>query len=212
MSKRPWIQTFSGQDVDGEFDYEHPEMFTWPVESIAHHLAMICRYTGAPKKFYSVAEHCARVALYAADTVRAYRKDLSAEALTLEAKGAARAGLVHDVTEMVMGDVNSPLKNMPYMAGYKKAEEALHVHVAKRFNTHKVFVEYKGLKYDAVRNADLQALEFERKALLGKPPRPWEPMNLLPVVPSQAFAGELGLSWEEAESNYLDLAQILDVK
>lgn len=211
MPVKHWIQTYSGQEVDGEFDYEHPELFKWPVEAIAHHLAMICRYTGAPRRFYSVAEHCARVSLYAADLVRKYG-DGAPEDVIANAKMAGRYGLVHDATEMVYGDVNSPLKNMPFMHGYKLAEEAAHPMVAKRFGIHKVWVQYAGESWDVVRVADLQALEFERVQLLGKSPRPWFQSHLLPVVESNAFKGTLGYPWEMAESNYLHLANILDVR
>lgn len=202
---KAWIQMFSGAEVDFDFDYEHPELFTWPVVSVAHHLAYICRYTGACRRFYSVAEHVSRVALYAADLVRVYGK-------VEDAKPAARAGLVHDFSEAPCGDVNSPLKNMPFMHGYKLYEESLHPMVAKRFNTHKVFVEWGGDKWDVVRVADLQALEFERIQLLGKSPRPWFQNHLLPVVPSNAFKGELGMPPEQAEASLLELANILDVK
>lgn len=202
---KSWIQMYSGLEVDYEFDYEHPELFQWPIVSVAHHLAYICRYTGAPRRFYSVAEHCSRVALYAADLVRQYGKQE-------DAFNAARAGLVHDFTEAPYGDVNSPLKNMPFMAGYKRAEEAAHPLVARRFNTHKVFVEWNGDKWDVVRCADLQALEFERVQLLGKAPHPWRQNHLLPVVESNAFRGELGMFPEQAETTLLKLAEILDVK
>lgn len=209
---KSWIQTYSGVETDFEFDYEHPESFTWPLVSVAHHLAYICRYTGAVRRFYSVAEHVSRVSLYAADLVRFYRKDLSEEGLANESKAAARAGLVHDFSEAVFGDVNSPLKNMPYMHGYKLAEESMHPIVAKRFNTHKVFVTYAGESWDVVRCADLQALEFERVQLLGKPPHPWRANHILPVVESKAFFGELGYPPENAEATLLHLAGILGIE
>lgn len=214
---KSWIQMYSGAEVDFEFDYEHPELFKWPVVSVAHHLAYICRYTGACRRFYSVAEHVSRVALYAADLVRHYYKeptDYLGEVIPMQAMvlRAARAGLVHDFSEAPCGDVNSPLKNMPFMHGYKRFEESLHPMVAKRFNTHKVFVEWAGEKWDIVRIADLQALEFERVQLLGKSPHPWIQNHLLPVVESNAFKGELGMLPEMAEASLLELANIIDVK
>lgn len=201
---KSWIQMYSGVEVDLMFDYEHPELFQWPIVSVAHHLAFICRYTGACRRFYSVAEHVSRVALYAADLVRVYGDKANA-------KAAARAGLVHDFSEAPFGDVNSPLKNMPYMHGYKLAEESMHPMIARRFNTHKVFVEWGGDKWDVVKVADLQALEFERIQLLGKAPHPWRANHLLPVIESNAFKGELGMYPEQAEASLLDLARILDV-
>lgn len=209
---KSWIQMYSGLETDFEFDYEHPEAWTWPIVSVAHHLANINRYTGAARRTYSVAEHVSRVAMYAADLVRVYSKDLPRPELTAKAKAAARMGLCHDFTEAVVGDVNSPLKNMPFMHGYVTYEDALHVRVAKRFDVHKVFVDWQGDSWDVVKVADLQALEFERVQLLGKPPHPWRQNHLLPVVESVAFQGELGMSAEMAEGSLLDLARILDVK
>ncbi len=210
---KSWIQMFSGAETDFEFDYEHPEKWNWPIVSVAHHLANINRYTGAARKTYSVAEHVSRVALYAADLVRAYSpKDMAPADLSAKAKAAARMGLCHDFTEAVVGDVNSPLKNMPFMSGYVNYEDALHVRVAKRFNVHKVFVDWSGDSWDVVKVADLQALEFERVQLLGKPPHPWRQNHLLPVVESKAFEGELGMPAEMAEATVLNLAGILDVQ
>lgn len=202
-----WIQVHSGEEVDLAFDYEHPEQFKWPLKSCAHHLSFICRYTGAVRRYYSVAEHVSRVALYAADLVRFYEPGAADKA-----KDAARAGMVHDFTEAVVGDVNSPLKNMPFMHGYKLFEETLHPMVAKRFDTHKVFVEHAGEKWDVVQVADLQALEMERVQLLGKPPHPWRQNHLLPVVKSNAFLGELGMPPEDAEAALLSLAAIIGVE
>lgn len=208
---KSWIQMYSGQEIDFDFDYEHPELFQWPLVSVAHHLAYICRYTGACRRHYSVAEHVSRVALYAADLVRAYHPGAPAIVVPL-AKEAARAGLVHDFSEAPCGDVNSPLKNMPFMQGYKTFEESLHPMLAKRFNTQRVFVDYQGESWDVVRVADLQALEFERVQLLGNPPHPWRANHLLPVVESNAFKGQLGMPPEVAEESLLDLARILDIK
>lgn len=212
-ANKSWIQMYSGAETDFDFDYEHPDQFQWPLVSVAHHLAYICRYTGAARRFYSVAEHVSRVALYAADLVKKYaNRSLGIEAIAEAAKSAARMGLCHDFTEAVVGDVNSPLKNMPFMHGYVLYEDALHVRVAKRFNVHKVFVDYGGDKWDVVKVADLQALEFERVQLLGKAPHPWRANHLLPVVESNAFQGELGMYPEQAEATLMNLAGILGVE
>ncbi len=51
--KSTWMQTCTGQKVDPF----NPDPDTINIEDIAHHLSMLCRFTGAVKKFYSVAEH-----------------------------------------------------------------------------------------------------------------------------------------------------------
>ncbi len=204
---RHWIQTFSGGPEDGFFDYENPGIFAWPLETIAHHLANINRYTGAGRRNYSVAEHSWRVALYAADLA----KGLEADPLK-----AARAGLLHDATEAVLGDVNSPLKSMPFMQGYRELEARLHRDIEQIY----------ALKMDdtlrqIVRAADIAALEFERVQLLGKSPMPWRSytvsvdgvsLETLPPVESEAFKGELGMSAEEAEHLFLIAAKALGLK
>lgn len=204
MSKS-WIQTFSGYDVpvDGSFDYERPEAFTWPLVTIAHHLANIIRYTGAVRRPYTVAEHSFRVALYASDLARFYGGD---------PLKAARAGLLHDASEAVAGDVNSPLKNMPFMAGYKAFEKRLHPLVEKRFGLERVFVEHGGRAFDVVVSADLRALGHERTQLLGKPPMAWLDYDILPDIESDAFKGELGMPPEEAETLFLGAAKTLGLK
>ncbi len=207
---KSWIQVFSGAPVDFFFDYEHPEQFTWPLVSVAHHLAGINRYTGAGRRTYTVAEHSWRVGFYAADLVRKYgTPEQIAGGAVLK---AARAGIVHDVVESVIGDVNSPLKNMPFMAGYKDFEKRLAGMVDIRFGVEAVWVKHDGRDFNVVHSADLTALEFERAQLLAKPPMPWKAYEILPVVESQAFAGELGLSAEEACELFLNGCKAMGLK
>lgn len=205
-----WIQTFDPGPVDGAFDYEHPELFTWPVPFIAHHTANINRYTGAARRTYSVAEHSWRVALYAADLVKAFEPDKSKHPeLCLK---ASRKGLMHDAHESAVGDVNSPLKSMPFMAGYKAYEKSLIPMVNARFALEDVFVTHEGRAYNVVVCADLAALAFERVQLLGKAPHAWDSYDILPVVDSKAFMGDLGMPAEEAEKLFLDGCKVLGLK
>ncbi len=200
---RTWIQMYSGTDIDLVFDYEHPEAFTWPVITIAHHLAHIIRYTGAVRRPYTVAEHSFRVSLYSSDLARAYGGD---------PLKAARMGLMHDASEAPAGDVNSPLKNMPFMAGYKAFEKSLHPMVVKRFGLEATWANHMGRPFDVVVSADLRALGYERAQLLGKAPQPWSDYDILPDVESDAFKGELGMPPEEAEQLFLGAAKTLGLK
>lgn len=63
------------------------------IEDIAHHLAFNCRWNGATKSYYSVAEHCCRM------------YDRLPQPLK-------KTGLFHDGEEAYWGDVIKPLKNL----------------------------------------------------------------------------------------------------
>lgn len=205
-------QTYLPGELDGFFDYDAPGLFSWPLEMIAHHLSNLNRYTGAARRVYSVAEHSWRVALYSADLAKSYGAD---------PLKAARAGLLHDATEAVLGDVNSPLKECAFMEGYRHLEHSLHLSIARIYGLEKIEATYKGVTYDVIRSADLTALEFERVQLLGKPPIPWKTFTVevngtsseaLPVAESEAFKGELGMPAEEAKALFLSAAKALGFK
>lgn len=90
--KHMWIQIFGG----GHFDFVTCRGEGVTNESYAQSLSQICRYTGHPKRHYSVAEHSVRVAF------------------ELARRGANQqlqlAGLLHDAPEIFTGDMSSPLK------------------------------------------------------------------------------------------------------
>lgn len=71
---------------------------------LAHHLSLICRYTGACPEHYSVAQHSYYVA------VAMKKRHGTAE--------AALAGLLHDAEEAYFNDLASPVKHDPRMAWY----------------------------------------------------------------------------------------------
>jgi uncharacterized protein len=71
---------------------------------IAHHLSNLCRFTGAVRSFYSVAQHTVLVSLYCDP----------ADALW---------GLLHDSSEAYLVDVPRPLKHAPEFAFYREVEE-----------------------------------------------------------------------------------------
>jgi hypothetical protein len=83
----PWLCTSSG----------HPYWPTCPrpddvnIHDIARHLSMLCRWTGACKNFYSVAEHSVYVS-------------------RLVPREHALTALLHDAPEYVLNDVNKPTK------------------------------------------------------------------------------------------------------
>jgi uncharacterized protein len=83
-----WIHT-----QYGEFHIDNP---TFNPEAIAHALAMLCRYNGHTRVFYSVAEHSLLVA-----------------GLMAELKlGDPFEGLMHDAAEAYLSDIPSPWKQL----------------------------------------------------------------------------------------------------
>jgi len=82
--------TFSGI----VFDLMNPDPDLIRLEDIAHGLAFNCRWNGATKRYYSIAEHSLRVS----------RRCVS--------PGMQLAGLLHDAEEAYWGDMIKPLKEI----------------------------------------------------------------------------------------------------
>ena len=78
------------------------------IEDIAHHLANLCRYTGACPRHYSVADHSIRVSGWL---------ELCNASPELQL-----AGLLHDAGEYVFNDIASPVKHDPRMKWYNDLE------------------------------------------------------------------------------------------
>lgn len=89
----PFIQIYPARKFH-PFDPKPDEVF---IESIAHGLSNICRYSGAVERHYSVAEHSTLIARYLAAR---YSPEV------------ALAGLLHDAPESLsgFGDVGRPVK------------------------------------------------------------------------------------------------------
>jgi hypothetical protein len=95
--KGDWIQTFTGRQY-WPLD-PHPSDVC--IEDIAHHLSMLCRFTGACKRFYSVAEHSVHVSY-------------------LVPPELALHGLLHDASEAYCNDIARPVKRN--IQGYAEIE------------------------------------------------------------------------------------------
>lgn len=104
-----WITTFSGK----KFHYLNPQPEEINIKDIAHHLSLICRFTGATREFYSVAEHSIRVAEHVPPSLR-----LSA--------------LLHDASEAYLNDISRPVKHSCML---KATEEGISKAVASKFGT-----------------------------------------------------------------------------
>ena len=132
-----WTQTFTGNRFY-PFD-PRPEDIS--IEDIAHHLAMICRFGGACRAFYSVAQHSVFV---------------SDECPTKDALW----GLLHDAAEAYVGDMVRPIKRLASMDLYREAEDRILGMIAARF----------GLSWpmpESVRRADEVLLATEARDVMG---------------------------------------------
>ena len=82
------IITYTGK----KFSLFDPQPEDICIEDIAHHLSLICRYNGACKHHYSVAQHCVLA------------KEL--------VPGHAAQALFHDAGEAYYGDIPTPFKTL----------------------------------------------------------------------------------------------------
>lgn len=119
------------------FDFLDPFNHEYDIETIAHALSNLCRYTGHTKHFYSVAEHCVLVSY------------LIPEQFALE-------GLMHDASEAYCGDVASPLKKL--IPEYSKIEDRVQEAIFKYFDLRYPFP-------NCVKDADVLAYVTERESI-----------------------------------------------
>lgn len=126
-----WMEMVDGSQM--YFGAEPKDLATMlHPESIAWSLAMLCRYNGHTKRFYSVGEHCCLMA----DRVFEEYGD-PVMALTC---------LHHDDAEHILGDMVSPIKAT--MQEFQRLEDRIDEAVSIRFGT--MFPLPKCLKeYDA---------------------------------------------------------------
>lgn len=121
------------------------------LEDIAHHLSQICRYTGACREFYSVAEHAVHVS------------HLVPEELALHA-------LHHDDAEYVCNDLARPVKYS--VVGYKETERINEAAITDYLGLPPLTDDQRVL----LKLADNAMLLAEQALLMGPPPQPWSPI------------------------------------
>lgn len=136
----PSVQVFSG----GYVDLIDPDPATIHLIDIAHHLSMLCRYTGAVRHFYSVAQHSCLCAENAAPA-------------------DAWDALMHDAAEAMIGDVSRPLKGL--LPDYKAIAVRLERVIFERFQVNG--------DNAAVKRLDTIALATERRDLMPRTGEPW---------------------------------------
>lgn len=103
QERKGCIRTFTGRYVN-PLQLQPSDVC---IEDIAHHLANICRYTGACPEHYSVAQHSIYVSQLCGATA-----------------DGAMAGLLHDAAEAYFNDIASPVKHDSRMQWYRDLEHA----------------------------------------------------------------------------------------
>lgn len=169
-----WIQTVSGRKFEFAAPLGRSAVREYSLLDIGHALSNICRFGGHTKKFYSVAEHCVRVAGLVPDQYR------------LEA-------LLHDAAEAYIGDITSPMKSQfPLLAS---VEDGIRREIF-------AFVGLPLELSAPVKHADLVMLHTEALGLLDNPLRDdWTRGLPGPVDVDDSF---WGCSAFEAEKRWLD--------
>ena len=107
---KPLIKTYTRKWIN----LVDPKIDQIDIVDIAHALSNICRFTGHTDHFYPVAAHAMRVA----------------ELVDGQFKFIA---LLHDAQEAYISDINSPLKHIDAMAGYRLIEQRMYNAIADKF-------------------------------------------------------------------------------
>lgn len=182
--KGDWMQTFSGRQY-------------WPLDprpdevdmvDIGHHLGMLCRYCGACRRFYSVAEHSVGV-LYV--VTRALQGDHGRNLTFDDVRRIRRHALLHDAPEAYCHDLIRPIKRC--VEGYAEVEAANHDAIALRFGLGLVGI----LASTVIKAADNAMLLAEQAALMAPAPVKWAPIDVPQTMLDDAHAWlrERGGGW-----------------
>jgi hypothetical protein len=136
-----YIETASGR----RFFIDRPEFH---IVDIAHALAHQCRYTGHPRRFYSVAEHSILVS----------------HIMRLLELGDPFEGLMHDGAEAYLSDIAAPWKGL--LPDYKKLEQRIEIPMRRALNLPDTIT-------DGCKQADWIALFIEARHLMPSKAADW---------------------------------------
>lgn len=113
----PSIVTLSGVEVD----LIDPDVMIIPVYDIAHVLSRTGRFGNHIQNFRSVAEH----SLDAATLIRHVAANAEEKYSNLQISLLEKIAFCHEFAESLFGDMPSPLKYEPSLAGYKFLEKQM---------------------------------------------------------------------------------------
>lgn len=152
--KSTWMQTYRGV----QFWPLDPRADEVTYDDVVIGLARECRYGNHCREFYSVAEHCVIVSIYAEKLARERRWSPSS------VLWAARYGLLHDASEAYLGDMIRPVKHQPEMRQFRRAEDGVQAVVFEHFG-----VPEHPAVHALVKEVDNAALVDEMEALMLHP-------------------------------------------
>ena len=137
-----WMQTYTGR----QFFPFAPERSDVVIEDIAHHLSLLCRFTGACRVHYSVAQHCVVVS-------------------QLVPAEFAFEGLMHDAAEAYTNDMARPHKKG--LPDFKSMEAAIEARIAAVFHLPTPMPA-------CVKHSDEVAVATEARDLMANAPTLWQ--------------------------------------
>lgn len=150
-SGQPWVQTRYGLAMK-PFAPFAPDI---SIFDIAWHLSMKCRYTGATRKFYSVAQHSVLVS-------KCVPRHLE------------MAALLHDAAEAYLPDIARPIKDRFYVCvdarvySFDVIEKRILDIIFYKFG-----VDSWNLRHYDLAKADVRVGMTEKRDLMMKSPRSW---------------------------------------
>ena len=182
-----WALTASGLKLI----FLKPDQRVIRIADIARSLSKLCRFTGAPSQFYSVAQH----SILVGSIIRDQMDEEGISAQTVEYWDQILAGLLHDAEEYVMGDVSSPLKAC--MGGkYNWIAAGIRRIIYERY-----MVDWS-YHNAIVKMGDNKAILIERFYLMPEHPD-WPKIS----AEEMEYSKPRLMGYEEAERNYLTVVK-----
>lgn len=188
-----WMQTYTGR----QYWPLDPRADEVAAEDIAHHLGMLCRYCGACRRFYSVAEHSVGVLRVLEGDIR---REFSGDRVAWRGDDLLRryklSALLHDAPEAYCHDLIRPIKRC--VEGYASVERANADAIALRFNLPLL----SEIDASRIKHADNAMLLAEQEAIMAPAPAKWSPLEVPAAMLHDArrFLREQGTGWGPSEA------------
>ena len=194
MKRGTWVNSFTGRKIRPLHPYR--EMFS--LKDIAHHLSQICRYTGATREPYSVAQHSILVAIRAGELARKACKTKK------ERIKIMRWGLIHDASEAYLLDLANPVKITDRYEMYRKDEKRIMRAVCR-------WLKLPEKEPDEVKQADKEMLAIEVRDCIENVHPDW--YKECPSLRTPYTAERIEIATHaEAKEAFLGAAKILGLK
>lgn len=183
---RFWVQAHGGHAVD----LMSPRPTHFKIESIAHQLSQICRFAGATRTHYSVAQHSVHVAEFVPLSF-------------------ARRALFHDAHEVLTSDIPGPfLALLTYHLNGARTPIDYYVDLYRRAVAEAFHVDFPLMCPEVVR-ADFLMLAAEKRDLLGPEPQPWPGLHRVDAKALTAVPKITPWPAEVARARFLDMFDAL---